>query len=277
MTGVLELDDPTYRSIIPSYEFMNSCWSGAPVSGPVDYTEKEFVFPNEKRDVLPPIPAFCESQRTSEATCPEENMAKYRKTARMGDVAIEESRQKPENIPKSYREVTAGLVVFVFLCAVSAFSGVKTETPLAIAEEAVLQASSADPDPPNGGWLLDPLPADIDSEACGVDRVHAKALTQALFDERYVLALRLTRASILCFPARELKCPRPCRYSGKRPVIIDGLLDHWPARRRWRKRDLVAFLGQRPIAAGDGANIVQSGGRVRAGFPALSASAICGD
>ena len=86
-----------------------------------------------------------------------------------------------------------------------------------------------------GGWLEDPAAAELLRDApCSIDRVHARALTREAFESD---------------------------YRGRRPVIIDGLIDDWPARRTWRRRALERRLGDRPTAAGDGANIVQSGGR----------------
>ena len=55
----------------------------------------------------------------------------------------------------------------------------------------------------NGGWLLDPDPLDIDSDICTIERVHVRNLSQANFDRV---------------------------YSGSQPVLIDGMIDSWPAR-----------------------------------------------
>jgi len=55
----------------------------------------------------------------------------------------------------------------------------------------------------------------------------------------------------------------------QQPVLIDGLIDHWPAFERWTRASLHdGPMGARVVAAGDGANIVQSGGR--SGGAALS-------
>ena len=48
----------------------------------------------------------------------------------------------------------------------------------------------------------------------------------------------------------------------KQPVLIDGLMEDWPAFERWTRTSLhEGPMGARVVAAGDGANIVQSGGR----------------
>ena len=88
----------------------------------------------------------------------------------------------------------------------------------------------------DGGWLKDPREEELlgDGSPCSIDRVDAHYLTKVDFEKI---------------------------YRGKRPVFIRGLIDDWPAQKTWRRAELQRRLGERPTAAGDGANIVQSGGR----------------
>jgi hypothetical protein len=51
------------------------------------------------------------------------------------------------------------------------------------------------------------------------------------------------------------------RYRGKKPLLIDGMLEAWPARTRWRRSSLLASHGAKTVATGDGANIVLTGGK----------------
>ena len=39
-------------------------------------------------------------------------------------------------------------------------------------------------------------------------------------------------------------------YAGRRPVILKGLLDGWPARERWRRREFVDLYGAAPVRVG---------------------------
>jgi hypothetical protein len=73
------------------------------------------------------------------------------------------------------------------------------------------------------------------SSYCDIDRVHASELDLATFEAKY-------------------------RAPG-RPVVIDGLIDSWPAFERWKRPKFKKRLGRRTVAVGDGANIVQTGGR----------------
>ena len=48
-------------------------------------------------------------------------------------------------------------------------------------------------------------------------------------------------------------------YSGRRPVILKGLLDGWPARERWRRREFVEAYGAAPVHVGTPAEHVFNG------------------
>lgn len=97
----------------------------------------------------------------------------------------------------------------------------------------------------SGGWLLDPDPAAVASPRCTVTRVHAARLSQERFD---------------------------AEFWQRQPVLIDGLMENWPAFERWTRAQLHAGqLGRSVVAAGDGANIVQSGGRSGAAATSLAA------
>lgn len=50
------------------------------------------------------------------------------------------------------------------------------------------------------------------------------------------------------------------RYHKKKPVLIKGLIEDWPANSAWRRQSLLNKLGDHRISTGDGANIVMSGG-----------------
>ena len=39
-------------------------------------------------------------------------------------------------------------------------------------------------------------------------------------------------------------------YAGRRPVILKGLLDGWPARERWRRREFVDLYGAASVRVG---------------------------
>lgn len=47
-------------------------------------------------------------------------------------------------------------------------------------------------------------------------------------------------------------------------MIIEGLVEDWPARKLWTREGFRAKVGPRAIAAADGFNMILSKGRVRA-------------
>jgi len=123
-------------------------------------------------------------------------------------------------------------------------------TDLSGAPATVPAAPEVLPADSRGGWLPDPSPTvgGLDPPgggACGIDTVHA-----------------------LHFSSPE---DFEARYRGRRPVVIEGLLDGWPARASWTREALKRRFGGRTVSAGDGANIVMSGGRAGHGSATLAA------
>ncbi|CAM9115880.1 unnamed protein product [Chrysoparadoxa australica] len=87
-----------------------------------------------------------------------------------------------------------------------------------------------------GGWEGDQETDGFAMGPCSIDRVHFTELDLADFEASYL---------------------------GKRPVIIEGLIDAtWPARRdsKWGRQELINSVGERTTKVGSGAGIVYSDG-----------------
>jgi hypothetical protein len=129
-------------------------------------------------------------------------------------------------------------VALAVVVAAAAYSSVN-EPPLpgAVIEGAVVEAAAN-----HGGWLPDPSP-----DAGGLDPAGGP----------------LAACTIDVAHARDFDGPEDFArlYRGLRPVLVEGLLDAWPARATWTRDGFQARFGGRTVGAGGGANIVMSGGR----------------